>query len=113
MAGLQAEVEALQAAAASYVVPPPHTEEEGCCPGKEGEPQINCDTLLAHLKHDIDMTFHNYEALESDLQEMRKLTKNMDEHFSPLIVQVQELSTQIAVVCATATVQQIHIGNSL
>ncbi|KAJ9075871.1 hypothetical protein DSO57_1031534 [Entomophthora muscae] len=37
----------------------------------------------------------------------------MNERFSPLIVQVQKLFTQISGVCATAKVQQIHIDNSL
>ncbi|KAJ9056111.1 hypothetical protein DSO57_1036401 [Entomophthora muscae] len=59
------------------------------------------------------MASHNYKALDSDLQELSKLTKTMDEHFSPLFVQVQELSTQIADVPATAAVQQIQIGDAL
>ncbi|KAJ9058386.1 hypothetical protein DSO57_1012847 [Entomophthora muscae] len=37
----------------------------------------------------------------------------MDEQFSPLIVQVQELSTKIAGVCATAVLQKIQINNAL
>ncbi|KAJ9089557.1 hypothetical protein DSO57_1011612 [Entomophthora muscae] len=43
---------------------------------------------------------------------MSKLTKNIDEHFSPLILKVQELSTQIAGVCATPAVQKIQIDNA-
>ncbi|KAJ9081045.1 hypothetical protein DSO57_1018666 [Entomophthora muscae] len=113
MAGFQAEVKALQAAAATSVAPLPHTEEEGCCPGKEGEPWIKCTTILVHLKQDINVVFHNYEALDSDLQEMSKLTKTMDARFSPLTVQVKEFSTQITGVCATAAVQQIQIDNTL
>ncbi|KAJ9059968.1 hypothetical protein DSO57_1035958 [Entomophthora muscae] len=37
----------------------------------------------------------------------------MNESFSPLIVKIQELSTQIADVCATAAVQEIQIDNVL
>ncbi|KAJ9087425.1 hypothetical protein DSO57_1033524 [Entomophthora muscae] len=44
---------------------------------------------------------------------MSKLTKNMDDWFFPLIVQVQELSTQITGVCATAAVKKILIYNAL
>ncbi|KAJ9073168.1 hypothetical protein DSO57_1019388 [Entomophthora muscae] len=113
MARLQAEVKALKATAATSVAPLPHTEEKDCCPGKEGEPWIKCATILAHLKQDINVVSHNYEALDSDLQEMSKLTKTMDAWFSPLIVQVKDLSIQIIVVCATAAVQQIQIDDAL
>ncbi|KAJ9082029.1 hypothetical protein DSO57_1008460 [Entomophthora muscae] len=63
--------------------------------------------------HDIDRIIHNYKALDSDLQEMREIIKNMDEHFSLLIVQAQELSLQFTGVFATAAVQQIQIDDVL
>ncbi|KAJ9083275.1 hypothetical protein DSO57_1036264 [Entomophthora muscae] len=113
MAGLSAEVEDLQVSVATSVDPPPHNEEDNCCPGKEGEPWIKCATLLAHLKQDINVTSQDNKALESNLQEMNELTKNIDEQFSPLLVQVQELPTKIAGVCATAEVQQIQIDDTL
>ncbi|KAJ9051877.1 hypothetical protein DSO57_1000537 [Entomophthora muscae] len=42
---------------------------------------------------------------------MNKLTKTIEEHISPFIVQVHELSTQISGVCDTAAVQQIQIDD--
>ncbi|KAJ9060005.1 hypothetical protein DSO57_1035481 [Entomophthora muscae] len=91
----------------------PHVKEEGCWTGREGEPQTKYVTLIAHLNQDIDKIIHNNKAFDLDLQEISKLTKSMDECFFPLIVQVQELSSQISRVCVTAAVKQLWIDDTL
>ncbi|KAJ9057483.1 hypothetical protein DSO57_1022275 [Entomophthora muscae] len=62
-----------------------------------------------HLKKDIDVTSHNYKALDSDLQEMSNLTKNMGESFSTLIVQ----ALQVSIASRDSGVQQETTLNTL
>ncbi|KAJ9080559.1 hypothetical protein DSO57_1023585 [Entomophthora muscae] len=94
MTGLRAEVKYLQATMVSSDASPLLVKEKGCCPGNKVEAQIKYAYLITNLNQDINGIIHNYEALDSDLQEMSKLTKSMDERFSPsLKTGVQQAAT--------------------
>ena len=65
---------------------------------------IVCAAAIANLSQDIGDLYKSFCECDSDLQEMRELTRELNLRFSPLVNQMQTASSQIEGIKATAAV---------
>ncbi|KAJ9061436.1 hypothetical protein DSO57_1020786 [Entomophthora muscae] len=64
-------------------------DEDGCCPGLSGAPQIECTRELIALANKVDQLKRDHTELDRDIQEMNDIVMN---DISILLLKTQELN---------------------
>ncbi|KAJ9088450.1 hypothetical protein DSO57_1023042 [Entomophthora muscae] len=76
-------VAALRKMVATASSPTGVIDEDGCCPGLPGAPQIQCARELIALANEVDYLKQDHAKLNRDVQEMSELIDSVNYRFAP------------------------------